>query len=171
MTKKREPKPSEPLDCVEPAPERFRHDQIERAKQSRGSKATDRPPLYVVTENQLSTLLAKGHISTDQHTAGQRLYGDWRRAGILSKVTSPYEFTIQGRDDMASGQVDAYTRVREALDAVGQAAGDVLIDVCCYNYSPDQWAKKRGFMRRSAGLTILDVALHYLEKHYRQRRT
>ena len=166
--RKRE-EPKLPSDTLHPTQHRFQHDIIERAQASRGAASDDSPPLRVVSENQLSTLLSKGHLTARQHDTGARLYREWRLSGAEARMTGQYEMVIRGQPVMTDRQANYFAYVKDALDAVGHMASFVLMDVCCYNFSPAEWARKRRHPAR-AGIVFLKEALGYLEHHYRGRR-
>jgi hypothetical protein len=165
--KRQEPKLPD-VDTIEPTVERMQHDTIERSRQSRGARTGDKPPLRVVSENQLSMLLHRRSITLGQHDAGVRLYHEWQASGAEPRVTGEYEMTIRGHPTMSDTQADFAAFVRDALRDVGSVAAMVLVEVCCWNVSPREWARKRGHLDK-AGIIFLREALGALQHHYRQR--
>lgn len=158
------PKP----EVLEPTPERFQHgDEIEQVRESKGSKTGDARP-YRAVSDQLDILGRKGLLQPRQYAAGYRLYQDWYTSAAQAPITSVLEFRIPGTKHMTNRQAEAFADVQKAMRAVGPAVMDIVSDVCCWNVSPAEWARKhreRGYDERHA-IGILRVALDCLADHY-----
>lgn len=165
------------METVEPTPERLQHDVIERARASKAMPWGDAPPRIVVTASQIGTLLRFKRITKKMHDAGQKLYNEWRAAGLEARVIGVYERSIHGRPNMSDYQAECYLHVHEALRYVrsyhGHLGEAILIDVCCYNLSAADFARFHSKPQLSiperTGIIFLRLALDALYDHYRER--
>jgi hypothetical protein len=158
---------------IAPTAERFQHDQIERAAQSRGSSTADTPPLRVMTENMLDRYLRGKIIKQAQHDAGMRLYSEWRASGFQARLIGSYSVRFEGPSDMSTRQVQLYQSVQRALQDVGKLCEHILVHVCLHNGSARDWARGRGMsehVARTYGIWLLRDALSMLVHHYEHGR-
>lgn len=156
-----------------PPRERGQHDEIERARPNSYMPWGDNPPLRVTTQNPLDRYLVQGVISECQHSAGQKLYGEWRASGSDPRIVSSYMVRIEGRRDMTPFQADMKVRVDRALEAVGSGFAPILVHVCIIGHYALDWALARGMPRYKAeivGIEYLKDALTLLWMHYEKRR-
>ena len=85
----------------------------------------------------LDLYFRRNWISKLQHYAGDRLYKDYRYAGIYCpKGMEIREALSLMRVDRGDKQSEARQRVRQAFDAIsGMIAKDMVLNVCCYGYA------------------------------------
>jgi len=107
-----------------------------------------------------------------QLQAGERLRGDFTRAGLTPGVTSSWDASLaQGRrghggagtfTDMV---VAARERLRRALDAAGPEFAGLLLDVCCFLKGLEDIERERRWPPRSAKV-VVQLGLDRLARHY-----
>jgi hypothetical protein len=177
--KKKGPKVTAEIHEITPTAQRFQHDDIERAAQSRGSSTADRPPLRVMTENVLDRYLrtkmrdSRTVIDQKQHDAGMRLYAEWRVSGFQARIIGSYGVRFDGPSDISQHQANVYTSVQRALKDVGGLCQHVLVHVCLHNGTARDWARNRGMpehVARTYGIWLLRDALNMLVHHYETGR-
>jgi len=144
-----------------------------------GRKGRRRPARTVtvnLAESPLGWLKARGLVSTRQYEAGEKLRGDWERAGLGPSVTMcwdapPAEKNARGPADPAAptlAQIAARRRFEQAARAVGPGLGDVLWRVICAGEGMREAETALGWPAR-AGKLVLGMALDRLADHYRIR--
>ena len=114
-------------------------------------------------------------IETAQFEAGERLRADYGFAQLGGRVTAnwsclaPLKRAQRGVPangaDLRDAVLDARTRVRCALMAVGPEVSGVLINICCELKGLEEAEKENGWPQR-AGKVVLQIALTRLAKHY-----
>lgn len=116
--------------------------------------------------DELRRLCEAGHVTEQQFKAGGRLLRDYE----LSDGSRP-GCAVSGLrvDAVPSGpgaaQIDAARRYREAMRAVGQRAGSVLVMAVFGNASVSEVARHFG-VRHYGALGLLQAALQRLVEHY-----
>jgi hypothetical protein len=106
-----------------------------------------------------------------QLLAGERLRGEFTRAGLMPRVTANWNATVADgrRDATAVNSTDsviaARQRVRQALDAVGPEFAGLLVDVCCFLKGLADIERERDWPQRSAKV-VLQLGLDRLARHY-----
>lgn len=176
--KKKGPKVTADIHEIPPTAQRFQHDDIERAAQSRGSAIADNPPLRVMTENVLDrylrqTIQGGTVINQKQHDAGMRLYAEWRICGFQARLIGSYGVRFDGPSDISQHQARVYNSVQRALRDVGGLCEHVLVAVCLHNQTARDWARARGMpehVARTYGIWLLRDALNMLVFHYEHGR-
>ena len=85
------------------------------------------------------------------YMAGERLRGDWERAGLATRARQAFERREGGSaEDFSAARVDAYNRVREAMGVLGPTR-NVVVNAACYG---DRVGREKMEMLR-AGLDAL----------------
>ena len=114
-------------------------------------------------------------IDAAQFEAGERLRADYGFAQLGGRITAswsclaPLKRAQRGAPangaDLRDAVLDARTRVRCALMAVGPEISGVLVDICCELKGLEEAEKENGWPQR-AGKVVLQIALTRLAKHY-----
>ncbi|MCF3638616.1 DUF6456 domain-containing protein [Rhizobium sp. TRM95111] len=105
--------------------------------------------------------------------AGERLAGDFQRAGLQPRLTMRWEPRIASRmkgeagggRDLTDSAVAARARVARAVEAMGPELAGVALDVCCFSKGLETVERERQWPVRSAKL-MLRAALMALARHY-----
>ena len=126
-----------------------------------------------IAESPIAWLAARGHLTSAQLDAGERLRADYERAGLAARVTMRWDAAPGGRGegwrDGAHGQslaaIDARRRFDAALAAVGPGLSDILWRVACEGEGLAEAEKGMGWPVR-AGKLVLGLALDRLALHY-----
>ena len=127
-----------------------------------------------LAESPLGWLHARGHVTTRQYEAGERLRWDWERAQLDPQVTMRWDAapTKRGRDargvapDPRSSQLDARTRFVAAVDSVGPGLADIVWRIICAGEGMRQAETALGWPA-GAGKLVLGLALDRIADHYR----
>jgi hypothetical protein len=134
--------------------------------------AVDRVRVTVnLAESPLAWLVRRDMISAVQFAAGERLRGDFMRAGQAPRVTmrwdpAPVSRPISGDHDPTISQLVARERFDAAAAAVGPGLTDVLWRVVCMGEGLETAECALGWPSR-AGKLVLRLALDRLATHYR----
>jgi hypothetical protein len=134
--------------------------------------AVDRRRVTVnLAESPLAWLVRRDMISAVQFAAGERLRGDFMRAGQAPRVTmrwdpAPISRSAGGDHDPTTGQMMARQRFDAAVTAVGPGLTDVLWRVICMGEGLETAERALGWPSR-AGKLVLRLALDRLATHYR----
>ncbi len=119
-------------------PERWQHSR-------RAMELTERAGVTAaraLEESILDILVARRWITLAQREAALRLKLDFHRAGLEAHLSGSYNplrtaFTPFGPwDERTDAQEAAYQRWRQAVRAIGQVHGDIVIPVACYERRP-----------------------------------
>jgi len=145
-----------------------------------GEPRTGARPVRSVTvnlaESPLGWLHSRGHVSNRQFDAGERLRGDFERAGLGPRVTMcwdapPMGRTPRGAPDPARAtfaQVDAKRSFDAAMAAIGPGLSDIAWRVICAGEGMRDAERALGWPAR-AGKLVLGLALDRLADFYRLR--
>jgi hypothetical protein len=134
--------------------------------------AVDRRRVTVnLAESPLAWLVRRDMISAVQFAAGERLRGDFMRAGQAPRVTmrwdpAPISHSPGGDHDPTTSQMMARQRFDAAVTAVGPGLTDVLWRVICMGEGLETAERALGWPSR-AGKLVLRLALDRLATHYR----
>lgn len=113
-------------------------------------------------------------LSDAQIAAGERLRRDFTFAGLMPRISANWNLAAPaarrsghagGAADIPDSALDARSRVRDAVDAVGPELSGILLDTCCFLKGLETVERERGWPQRSAKL-MLRTALSALERHY-----
>ena len=123
-----------------------------------------------LAESPLGWLRARGRVSARQFEAGERLRGDFERAGMGPRVTmdwsgAPRLQGTQGAHDQAAGGIAAKRRFDAAIAAAGPGLSDVLWRVVCAGEALPMAEKALGWPVRS-GRLVLGLALDRVADGY-----
>lgn len=136
------------------------------------SDAVDRQIVAVnLTESPLGWLARRGHLTSRQIVAGERLRSDHARAGLGARVTMRWDPSPTGRHEGGGAHtkslsaLDAKARFDRALEAVGPGLSDILWRVACEGEGLADAEKSLGWPSRAAKL-VLGMALDRLANHY-----
>ncbi len=145
----------------------------------RGGKALAREPqarsrTINLAESPLGWLHARGHVSTRQYEAGERLRWDWERAQLDPQVTMQWDAapTRRGRGgrgvglDPAPSQIESRRRFLAAVDSAGPGLADIVWRIICAGEGMRQAETALGWPAR-AGKLVLGLALDRIADHYR----
>jgi hypothetical protein len=146
-------------------------------KRQRTHVAGDRPArshIVNLAESPLGWLHARGHVTTRQFDAGERLRWDWERAQLDPQVTmrwdaAPIRRGRGGRGvaaDPCDTKVDAQRRFLAAVDSVGPGLADIVWRVICAGEGMRQAETALGWPAR-AGKLVLGLALDRIAAFYR----
>lgn len=121
-------------------------------------------------QNPIDRLAARGSISGRMYSAGLQLKADFE-IGLLGGRESSGEFVlgIKGGPDkpwIPDIQIDAMSRFRDAMKAVGSRVGAVIVAVVCYERDVSQIAREQG-RNRDKVMGVLEDGLKELADHYR----
>jgi hypothetical protein len=127
-----------------------------------------------LAESPLGWLHARGHVTTRQFDAGERLRWDWERAQLDPQVTMRWDAAPirRGRGGRAVGadetdtKVDAKQRFLAAVESVGPGLSDIVWRVICAGEGMRQAESALGWPAR-AGKLVLGLALDRLAAFYR----
>ncbi len=130
-----------------------------------------------LAESPLGWLHARGHVTTRQFEAGERLRWDWERAQLDPQVTMRWDASPmqRGRGGRASGctpstsQIDARERFAAAVKEVGPGLADIVWRIICAGEGMRQAETALGWPAR-AGKLVLGLALDRIADHYRLPR-
>ena len=142
----------------------------------KGARRLTRSVTVNLAESPLGWLLARGLVSARQYEAGEKLRGDWERAGLAPRVTMcwdapPAEKNARGPADPAAPtltQLAARKRFDLAVRAAGPGLRDILWRVICAGEGMREAEAALGWPAR-AGKLVLGMALDRLADHYRIR--
>lgn len=126
-----------------------------------------------LAESPLAWLASRGHVSTRQLEAGERLRSDYEMAALGPRVTmrwdpSPVARTPGGvaeRLDPTLAQISARRRFDGAVDAAGSGLADILWRVVCAGEGIGPAEKALGWPSR-AGKLVLCFALDRVADFY-----
>ena len=129
-----------------------------------------------LAESPLGWLHARGHVTTRQCQAGERLRWDWERAQLDPQVTmrwdaAPIRRGRGGRSaapDPSTSQIAARQRFTAAVDSVGPGLADIVWRIICAGEGMRQAETALGWPAR-AGKLVLGLALDRIADFYRIR--
>ena len=124
-----------------------------------------------LAESPLAWLVRRDMITALQFAAGERLRGEFMRAGQAPRVTmrwdpAPISRSSGGDHDPTTSQLVARERFEAAVAAVGPGLTDVLWRVVCMGEGLETAERALGWPSR-AGKLVLRLALDRLATHYR----
>jgi hypothetical protein len=134
-------------------------------------EAIDRHVVTVnLAESPLAWLVRRDMVTATQFAAGERLRGDFMRAGQAPRVTmnwdpAPTRGAPGGGHDPTTAQLGARQRFDAAVVAVGPGLSDVLWRVVCMGDGLETAERALGWPNR-AGKLVLKLALDRLAAHY-----
>lgn len=126
---------------------------------------------YVVVnaaESPLALLARRGHLTTVQFEAGEKLRRDFTIAQLTPRLGIDYSAPVSRggyREGLTETAVAARQRFNRAMTAVGPGLADVLFDICCVLKGFDDSEKARGWPRAAVRI-VLVLALDRLAAHY-----
>ena len=123
-----------------------------------------------LAESPLAWLARRGLVTRAQFDAGERLRGDFLRAGSAPRVTmrwdpAPISRSPGGGGDPTITQIGARQRFDAAVAAAGPGLSDVLWRVVCMGEGLETAERALGWPGR-AGKLVLKLALDRLVAHY-----
>lgn len=129
-----------------------------------------------LAESPLGWLFARGHISSRQFEAGERLRTDWERGKLPPKVTMSWDAAPVTRSrnasalgpDLTGTQIDAKRRFEAAVSEAGPGLADILWRIVCAGEGMRQAETALGWPAR-AGKLVLGIALERVADFYRIR--
>ena len=151
---------------------------VERAVPGDGPRGAAARPARSRTvnlaESPLGWLHARGHVTTRQCQAGERLRSDWERAQLDRAVTMRWDAAPMHRGrggagvaaDPSTAQIDARRRFAAAVDCAGPGLADILWRIVCAGEGMRQAETALGWPAR-AGKLVLGLALDRIADHYR----
>ncbi len=123
-----------------------------------------------LAESPLGWLRARGLVDARQLEAGERLRGDYERAGVAPRTTMRWTARVDGGGgggvDPATAQIAAKRRFDDAMAALGNGLKDVAWRVICAGEALPAAERGLGWPAR-AGRLVLTLALDRLGDHYR----
>lgn len=151
---------------------------VERALPDPGASPPRAKPRRTVTvnlaESPLSWLHAHGHLSDRQLLAGEKLRGDYERAGLGARTTIRWDSTPVSRGRRSAPSpftptehaLHAKQRFDGAMAALGRDLSDIAWRVICAGEGVPVAEKALGWPLRS-GKLVLRIALDRLADYYR----
>jgi len=129
-----------------------------------------------LAESPLGWLYVRGHVSTRQYDAGERLRLDWERAQLAPRVTMSWDAAPVARSrsgslpgiDLGGAQLDARRRFEAAVAEAGPGLSDILWRVVCAGEGMRDAESALGWPAR-AGKLVLGLALDRVADYYRIR--
>lgn len=129
-----------------------------------------------LAESPLGWLHARGHVTSRQLQAGERLRTDWERGQLAPKLTMAWDATPAStnraaapyRPDLAGTQIDAKRRFEEAVTHAGPGLSDILWRIVCAGEGMRNAETALGWPAR-AGKLVLGIALDRVADFYRIR--
>ena len=129
-----------------------------------------------LTESPLGWLYARGHVTSRQFDAGERLRGDWERGQLSPRVTMSWDQAPVSRGrggsspapDLVGSQMDARRRFDGAVEAAGPGLADILWRIVCAGEGMRDADSALGWPAR-AGKLVLSLALDRVADHSRIR--
>jgi hypothetical protein len=126
-----------------------------------------------LAESPLGWLVRRGMVSTAQFAAGERLRGDFMRAGQAPRITMRWDDAPVSRGaraapdglDPSTAQLSAKARFEAAVAAAGAGLSDVLWRVVCLGEGLETAERALGWPSR-AGKLVLLLALDRRVDHY-----
>ena len=141
-----------------------------------GPGSPNRSVTVNLAESPLGWLFARGHLSSRQFDAGERLRFDWERAQLSPRVTMGWDSAppsaqrggSPGGADPRAAQIDAKRRFDAAVDSAGPGLADILWRVVCSGEGMREAESALGWPAR-AGKLVLTIALDRVADFYRIR--
>lgn len=135
------------------------------------ARASRRSVTVNLAESPLAWLHARGHLSARLFDAGERLRGDYERAGLAPSVTMrwdavPIRGGAGGGLSPAERHLAAKNRFDDAMAAAGMGLADVLWRVVCGCESVPDAERALAWPARS-GKLVLKLALERVADFYR----
>ena len=122
-------------------------------------------------ESVLGWLRARGHVTTRQFDAGERLRADWERGQLSPSVTMRWDAAPRARGsgeraDPTETQLGAKRRFEDAVAAAGPGLSDVLWRIVCAGEGMGEAERALGWPGRT-GKVVLALALDRVADYYR----
>ena len=136
-----------------------------------GTTARRRSVTVNLAESPLAWLHARGHLPARLYDAGERLRGDYERAGLPPSITMRWDpVRVRGWPDAGLSpterQIAAKARFDGAMAAAGKGLSDVLWRVACACESLPDAERALEWPARS-GKLVLRLALERVADFYR----
>ena len=136
-----------------------------------GTTARRRSVTVNLAESPLAWLHARGHLPARLYDAGERLRGDYERAGLPPSITMRWDpMRVRGGPDAGLSpterQIAAKARFDGAMAAAGKGLSDVLWRVACACESLPDAERALEWPARS-GKLVLRLALERVADFYR----
>lgn len=175
--------PGTPDPGTGPTPQRLKHSRGANENavlQGRDEEGRERRfPVYRMLDGSVLDMLVKRDaITGDQYHAGAQFYADWYYSGLAaSGVIDPMKEHVDGAAVVVESdrRLDAMTRYKEAVKALGMSHGIVMQSVVLAEEPLDAFGLRRyGYTKvklaRTAAITALRNALDELDWHYHGKR-
>lgn len=139
---------------------------------------TGRHTVRMMDDSVLDYLNNRGCITGDQYHAGSQFYADWYYSGLAnSGVIDPGRVVVDGGPGAQASdkKLDAMTRWKDAVQAVGRVHSAVLVAVVLLGERLDHYGRRRFKQtnrerQRLTAITALQLALEALDGHYYGKR-
>ena len=136
-----------------------------------GSAPPPRSVAVNLAESPLGWLISRGHLTSRQFDAGERLRNDWERAQLAPGVTmrwdgAPAARGAAGQGDPRAGRIDAQRRFDAAVASAGPGLSDILWRIVCAGEGMRDAETALGWPAR-AGKVVLCLALDRVADFYR----
>lgn len=125
-----------------------------------------------VAESPIAWLASRGLLTAAQRGAGERLRGDYERAGLAARITMRWDSAPPAKSrggarasDASLARIDSHRRFHAALDSVGPGLADICWRVICAGEGIGGAEKALGWPARS-GKLVLGMALDRLAQFY-----
>jgi len=164
-------------DYVGPTPERLR--QAGGAVEDISpDKSLHHRAMRMLDNHTLEGLASRGRITGGQYQAGAQFYADWYDGGLAaSGVIDPGRVVVDGgkRHEDSDRRLDALTRHKRAIQAVGIIHSHVLVSVVLLQESLESYGQRYCHQQavklaKVAATAVLVAALAELDNHYHGRR-
>lgn len=144
------------------------------AANNAGAKRATRTVTVNAAESPLGWLFSRGHISTSQFDAGEKLRGDYEAAQLSPSLTMRWDAApisgiargSTGHLEAGERQLVAKQRFDAAMAALGKDLNDIAWRVICAGEAMQHAEKDMGWPSRS-GKVVLRLALDRLAYFYR----
>jgi hypothetical protein len=162
---------------ISPTPERYRHALAVRGDITPADKqvvdSRGDPGAPFCAPDSIEILKLRGTITDEMANAARDFRNDFEVAGMQRLHAAPMEPRSKGHNDFTPHQIDARTRLNEALNILGglrSPAGSICWFVVGEGLTIQEWAKRQGWggrpVNRIAASGILIGALGVLVSHY-----
>ncbi len=139
-----------------------------------GAGRPARSNMVNLADSPLGWLHARGHVTTRQFQAGERLRVDWERAQLDPQVTMRWDAAPMRRGragrgvaiDPSTAQIEARRRFAAAVDSVGPGLADIVWRIICAGEGMRQAESALGWPAR-AGKLVLGLALDRIATYYK----
>ncbi len=117
-----------------PTPEwRRHHDAVVENRDIKGTRGVRALSQNAFDRYYRRTELAPGdrQLNAARYRAGERLRDDWERAGLDTRARQSFERKDGSAEEFSAARLDAWTRVRSAMAALG-ATRNVVVNAAVY---------------------------------------